>query len=384
MKYHVRYKNISGRTDDALVRDLSARRIEKHLQHFQGDLLQLYATLEMRADGAYRAGLRLSLPGGVLATRSEDRDLRGALDAAFDELERRVRRYVERLRREHEWKRPARRERLRRLKQFLDERPQAERELYRELIDAQLPALTRFVRRELAFLQSDGRLPLDYPAVDDIVDEVLVRALDELPSHEAPAGMQAELNRLALDVLGAEAHKARDVLGDALSLEEPLPPQWLGRAWTGDGGWGDEDEGWQEDLPPRIEEVVPETEPSDPSAAVDASLARRHLFAALRLLPMRWRRIVMLSRMDEQPLDAVAAALGTSESAVAAELEHADAFLRERLLEAGIETPDGSRAAEYLSAPVRASQEDAAALAELTGLLGGVGGQPARAAQAGE
>ena len=64
----------------------------------------------------YRVSLTLNVPGRTLAAQEERHDVLEAVREAFAELERQLRRHMEKLTRSDTYKRPARREQLRRKK----------------------------------------------------------------------------------------------------------------------------------------------------------------------------------------------------------------------------------------------------------------------------
>ena len=68
-------------------------------------------------------------------------------------------------------------------------------------IDANLPRLQRFVERELAHRESEGRLLRDEVPVDDVIGEAIANALGE--HHDKPERMRLEpwLYRLALEAI---------------------------------------------------------------------------------------------------------------------------------------------------------------------------------------
>lgn len=347
MKRTVRFLNISepSRADLAQrVDDLAARHLARHVQHFGPDLTRLYAVLEKNgARHLYRATLRLHLPARTLVARAEHHELAPALNEAFVELERELVRHVEQLRRDALWRRNGRRDRLRRFKQAIARPVASERALYRELVLDHLAALYRFVRRELAYLEARGELEPDEPPVDEVVDEVLVRALARWRERPARLSLREWLYGLAIRVATEEVERRRQALGGAVSLAARVPADPLGlleREWPR--------EHWHPEEVLRIEDLVPSAAGGPEDMAVREDV-RRELARLFALLPDSWRRAVTLHRLEGLPLEQAAQLLGVDVPAVGAWLEHADAFLRAKLAEQGLAPGETGAPAEYVA-----------------------------------
>ena len=119
----------------------------------------------------------------MLAADCQSPSLREALEQSFVELERQLERHLMHLRHEDDWRRKERRAGLRRLKAALTDRTDAERALFGELVRPLLPKFNRFVQRELAYLRARGDLAPGDPDLDEVIDESLVRAYENLAQH---------------------------------------------------------------------------------------------------------------------------------------------------------------------------------------------------------
>lgn len=337
MKTTIHYKNIpepSRPELEARIRDLSWRHLERHLARFSPDLVQLHVELEKSNHrNLHRVKLRLWLPGGTLVSGEESDELVDAMLRSYAELERQLERHISHLRREHSWRRKERREALRKLKTVLADRPRAEAEAFGELVQPLLPSLQNFVQREMRYLQARGDLGQDYPTVNDVVDEILARAHQQLHQRPENATPQEWLYQIALEVLKQEVSRRQAEEGRWVSLETKVP-------WELAHPGENEDEAiyeyYQPDEQLKVEDMVPVAERS-PEEAVSEKEARLYVALVLSQLPNKWRRAVLLAQVEGLPRATVARMLGgVSVKEIGRWLEHADAFVRARLEEAGI------------------------------------------------
>lgn len=364
MKQHVRFKNVSGASHarfEEWVRELADKHLEAHLTHLNDDMKQLFAVIEKnRHHDFYRVSLRLHVPRDVLLAREDDYDARLALRHAFEELERRVERYLRRLRRDDAWRRKGRRQQLERLKHEAGTATVAQRRAFGELVRPHLGALEAFVRRELTYLQALGDLVPDEPGVLDVVDETLARAAAQFTTRPTHLNLDDWLRRLAREVLDAQVAAARTAAGEMLSLEHRPPRDTLAPP-------SDEEifEFYQPDEVLRVEDLVPAPEGADPEVAAERRELQTRLYRWLGVLPTAWRRALMLHVVDGLPVAAVAAILGASEAEVGDWIARADEFLRTHLVETGVVVAPGAPAGDYLQkAPATAASEEVVALLE--------------------
>lgn len=340
MQIRITFKNIDAVSHAAIerrLRDLFAERLQPTLEkHFPSGSIRLFGIVEKSRHHRhlYRVALRLHLPPKkILVAREDDFDLQVAEREAMAELERQVRRHLSRIRHEDAWKRKVKREELRRLKGQLAAAPVEARRGFLDAVRSLVPRLENVVRRELAYLRATADLAPDYPSVSDVMDETLVRMQRDWEPAMDERGTFQRLLKHMIDVLAEEVVRYRSS-EEAASLEGPPATDAL--AETGED-W--RLEYWQPDEVLRIEDLVPAQEGIDPEQALEREELHRFLLQTLRLLPARWRRAVTLVQMESLPMGDVAELLGTDEGTLREWLAHADAYLRARLEEAGLEPP---------------------------------------------
>jgi RNA polymerase sigma-70 factor (ECF subfamily) len=183
------------------------------------------------------------------------------------------------------------------------------RERFLSLVDRYLGQLYNFVRREIAYCMADGQLPRDGIAVEDVVDEVIVRAWREFSEETAPRAFRARLIHLALEQLATEIRRAREEAGRVV----------LGPA----------------DVVETEDEVLPLVDDLTPEQIAESREMGRFITRTLNSLPAEWRRVFVLHDIEDLPLTDVARITGLSRPAVRRALEQAREYLRQRLIETG-------------------------------------------------
>lgn len=344
------FKHIEPLSRDG-VRDYLATLSEQHLEKHLASLGQnpvLHVTLEKETHhGSYRVGMRLALGSRNLVVNEQDYDLIAALDSAAETLEWRVRRYLGKRRARRVIDKRAHHVRWHDLQRSIDRQQSPARRRFADAVLPQLSTLASLVQRELAYLQAEDRLSQDYPTITDVLDETLVRALESPLTDSSPDAVIPWLNRFAIDVLAryVDDYRARQL--ESVSLDEPACTATIDLDPT-DDGWLDESL--------RLDELLPARSDSSAFDAISRGQTQRQALVAMRGLPTRWRRAVSFYYFDEMPPEAIAKALGTSPDEVESLLDASLKFLRERLVEQGIEPVDAGWPADYLVTPPASPQ----------------------------
>ncbi|MBP0593576.1 RNA polymerase subunit sigma-28 [Paraburkholderia sp. LEh10] len=335
MKTAISYRNVpklSRPGMEELLGRLAERRLQPHLSHFPAELVRLHATLERSRHRSlhgnrYRVGLQLALPGATLACGDESSGLEQAIDHALMELARQVERHIAHLRNTDAWRRKERRTGLRQLKTTLTEQGDAGMASFGELVRPLLPSLQRFVQRELSHLQARGDLAPGDPSVDEIVDETLARACEQMVTRTHRLEPLQWLYQIALSLLAEEVDRRQSEEGRCISLEGRLPVHLCERQ---DDDGESRLEYWQPDEVLRVEDVMPATD-GTPEEVVSEREVRELLATLLTELPAPWREAVVLCRLEGLEAGAAAQVLGVTQEELQQRLAHADAFLRARL-----------------------------------------------------
>ena len=303
---------------------------------------ELYATITrlQRESERFRVKLHMHVPRKkILTAQGDDPKPEAALKAAFERLEHELRRHIERVRHQDLYKRKARRKRLREQKARFGGLPQTTVEEANAAIDAVRPRLERAIRRELAYLRAQGDLNPDTPTLEDVLDEVTLNLLNRWDGglkdqHALYLELLGEMHR----VLEREVRENREY-GESLSLEEapPTDAEDQAEAMVGE----EQAEFWQPDESLRFEDIIPDDESTDPEAEAEEMEQLSFLLLILKGLPIRWRRVLMLHRMDGIPLSALTPLFGVGEDRPEAWLECARAFSNDKLADAGFGAASG-------------------------------------------
>ncbi|GIX46986.1 MAG: hypothetical protein KatS3mg131_1197 [Candidatus Tectimicrobiota bacterium] len=338
MQHNVEWKEIPPQRLPQLQEVFSrhVQALAEQVADFPPDAVYLHAVVAQHPQRPLaRVGLTLHLPKRVLSAREERDDVETALHEAFAELERQLAKHKAFLRQEHLWRRPARRQALReRLK--LESVPLAEREraLLNVLIQQHLHKLYNFARREIAVLQATGDLLPGDLTPEEVVDAVVLRAAREL--HTRPPRLEGDrwLLRLAVEVLRSEVRRRRAERAAALHLEQPAPP---------DSQTSDDEiyAFYQPDEKLRLEDLVPDPYMPTPEEVVASRDLQRYLNQTLAMLPATWRQAFVLHDIEGCTVAETAHILDVSEEEVRQALDHAHAFLRQKLAEAELQPAPG-------------------------------------------
>ena len=332
MNLNVTFKNIQDSAHQELrklVSGFAEGQLAKRLGSLRDEAVRLHAVIERHpGDGMHRVALRLRLPHQVLVSREDDPDVRLALKEAFQELERQVERYLSRRKRRDQWKRPARRERLRRLKAAVQVQPQEERRLFLDLVQQELDALRRFVRHEITYLRATGDLRPDYPGVDDVIDEVLARGWQRFHEHHDRLSVRSWLFGIALDYLQEEVERYH-AEQETVPIEERVSPP---------AGTLVDDEMmdfWQPDEVLHIEDLVEAPDTLTPEEAAEKQETLELAYRLLSLMPHTWRRALTLNRIQALGMDEIAELMHAEPARVEQWVGYASAFIEARCRELG-------------------------------------------------
>jgi RNA polymerase sigma factor (sigma-70 family) len=237
-------------------------------------------------------------------------------------------------------------EQLRRLRAEVSKRPAEERMTFRQAIRPHLSRLRRLARFEIDHLRARGQLMSDYPSADDLMDEVLARAYSDSDLlNKEPLDVARKLSKLVIDVAKEEAARDR-TRRRTLSLEGP-PPREPTDIEIDETFY----DFFQPDEATKVEDLAADRS-SDPEEVVIRDEMRQRFASLLANLPAAWRRAIILARVEDMPLAAVARVLNTTEDQVRDWLERADNFIRARLAEEGIVPTDSDQLSYLAKAPL--------------------------------
>jgi RNA polymerase sigma factor (sigma-70 family) len=207
MNVHVSYK-IQKTPDIEKEIGHHIEKMRKRLQVFRPELVHLKVVLDQNSTReGILVSLNLRLPSGQLAAQQKAPSATAATKAAFDDLLQQINRHKEILRSSHKW---------RRWRGGPQESPEPGVPFEKTIasvaaptvsaddigsyVNANLSRLTRFVDRELYFRHAEAEVPEDGISTEEVVDEVIARALSDVDPPQKLA-LEPWLYRLAMQAM---------------------------------------------------------------------------------------------------------------------------------------------------------------------------------------
>ena len=336
MKIRTAFRNLDrhGRQRAPEVIAEEVRQLESHLKRFRPELVRLEISVS-QTEGKTRihASLRLQLPSGVIAAQEDGFEIEPVLRKAFADLRRRVDRKVALLKGEPQWKRRARRARIKALLPPARDRAEAKRRtLYFGLIEDHLDAVYDTVRRELTYLEASGAVREGRLDVGDLVDATILKGLERFEQRPTEFSVGPWLTRLAFESIDAAAREASHALPDSaasLDLEPEAPAQ--------DPTEADQEmfEFYQPDEALRLEDLVADVSAANPEAEAARREEALALHRAVAALPALWRRVLLRLDLENDTAEHVSQILGIPEDDVRRIAQSARAQLREKMQASG-------------------------------------------------
>ncbi len=291
---------------------------------------------------SYSVRTRMQLPGKILFSQQEDAELEVAILGAIDDLAWNLEQYLERLQRKADSKRRTRENphKLDKLQQAASQRSAEHKQDFFSAVNALMPEVKKFIEHELNYMRSQGDLPWDFPEVQDVLDEVLVRAFETEQRSESKDEIKNWLIQLSIDVLAEESakFKAESQMTPKEKWYDPLDQVTDEEFW----------EFYQPDDGAHIEDLESDYE-ADPEKYVENVSMAHYFQQVLQQLPARWRRALELVYQNQVSPEQAAKCLKVSQEALEDMLEKARAFLYEKLAEAGFNPAEDGMVAEYLT-----------------------------------
>jgi DNA-directed RNA polymerase specialized sigma24 family protein len=96
---------------------------------------------------------------------------------------------------------------------------------------------------------------------------------------------------------------------------------------------------YQPDEDQKLEDIIPDMTAPTPEQILESRELQRYINRTLATLPRVWRRAFALHYVEGMPVAEIARVIQRAESEVERHLEYARDYLRQRLSEAGFESP---------------------------------------------
>ncbi len=309
-----------------------ARRIERLLQRLpRPHDLSLGFESVGKGGQRFRGRALLTMPTGRLVVTTQADTLPELVDAVADKLVHRLQHHRDRLR--AHWvdrRRARRREEAEELHELLAaDRAAERRESFYEILKPMLRPLERTIRVELDQLEKNGVLGPRQVSVDDVRDEVLLRAWSGFETRPPGQHLDLWLHSLVERVLADLAEEPSRV--ETLSqTEEPEAPHEAEEALE------ESDEVWahviEEHDEPDLVDLLPAGESASGVGDLEADELREEIERTLRTRLAPTQRRALLSWLFEGLTPEEIALIQDRDVAeVEADIEQARALLREQL-----------------------------------------------------
>jgi RNA polymerase sigma factor (sigma-70 family) len=182
--------------------------VQKRLQVFRPELIHLKGLLEQNsAREGTTVSLNLRLPSGQMAAQESAPAPASAIKAVFDDLLSQISRHKDLLRNSHRGRRRhatnGKASAMVPFEQTLASIPPltATTDDVRSYVNANFRRLSLFAERQIFFRESSDQLQPDSLSAEEIVDEVVARALDERIEKPDRIGLEPWLYRLAIQAM---------------------------------------------------------------------------------------------------------------------------------------------------------------------------------------
>jgi RNA polymerase sigma factor (sigma-70 family) len=208
------------------------------------------------------------------------------------------------------------------------------REAFFSQLKRDFKALYKFVRHQLAYLESIGDLIPGELSAEDAIDAVLMRAYHEYVKAPGEREFGHWLTQLADKEIQSQLTRLKSERENTVHIEEDIPETPPAEEVT---TLGEEIlYFFQPDEDLRLEDIFPEADVSTPEewAAAKEELVRC-INAALQSMPEEWRKAFKLRHVDRLTTDDLAEVLDKAEPEIEEMLEYARRHLREKLMASG-------------------------------------------------
>jgi len=286
------------------VKKLMKKNLKPRLKHFNDNLIRLHTTID-HIKNEYNVLYHLHLPPKKILVAKESSDnLHHALEEAMKDLERQVEKHVAKISGRENWKRKQRRNRIKQYKVDLPTLVDGNtKEAVTKVIEPLLPKLDRYIKHELTYLQANGDLPSNYPTVEDIRDEAMLKVQfkwDELEKENEK--LYQELIKAINKVLTEEVIQSQ-LDADNISLDSDVPKDAMQQA---EEMVGEEvGEFYQPFERLHIEDIIPDQASDIPEELIEQN-APELSYQTMANLPNDWRRMLILAHRENMPVETIA------------------------------------------------------------------------------
>jgi len=290
-----------------------AQKIERMLPTFSDDALDLHVTLEkLPRGGQYGATVVLTIPQTAIRVEELADNPMGSVQASFDELLRKLKKFKSQLNREKFWQRQP------------ETAPRIRTESVREfenLINQNLDKIQNYVRRELFHRTLAHNIPPGILQPEAVVDEVFLLMTSQEKAKPSSMSLEQWMYQVAREQIERRLDELdRDVTPHIEDATPQVEPKW-------------EDEVlnfYQPDESLKLEDVLTDQTGGNPELLMEVEETEQELHKAIARLPRRMRESFVLCVLEGFDPVEVAMITGKAAEKVQKDVEEARRRLREQ------------------------------------------------------
>lgn len=327
MSEHMIFQNCSAWQKETIRSYWSDKlsRLERLLQHFPEDQRELRLNVR-RNHERFDVRAVLLLPTGTLVAESTSQMDNDAIDAVVDKLAGELRKHTGLIRRDDSYRRKRHRYDTYRHAAVLLESDirKPDRATFFEMLRPLMDRLSSHVHHELIVAQMQGRLERRQVTVEDIRDEVILRAWTQLDERDPAEPLEVWLTRILHEVLDKQISEK-----PAVSLEVEVESTDSDHVIETDGVT---DNQFLLEEPPAetLEEVLTNDHAGEPWQELDLQDQMQWVLTQLSDLPQVQRRAFTLHLLDGWDPDEIAMVQGRSATEVRTDIKAVQQLLRSR------------------------------------------------------
>jgi DNA-directed RNA polymerase specialized sigma24 family protein/ribosome-associated translation inhibitor RaiA len=329
MSEHMIFQNCSTWQKDTIRSHWSRKlaHLERLLQHFPEDQRELRLNVRRRPD-RFEVRVVLLLPTGTLVATSSAPMGNDAIDAAANKLAQELRRHRGLIRHDDSWRRKRHHNDTIRHAAVLPESDirEPDRETFFEMLRPLMARLGGHVHHELIMARMQGRIQRRQLTMEDIRDDVILRAWAQFKTKDPTEPMEVWLIRLAHEALDEQVPEVPAVV----SIDDEI-----GEADSDHAVETDEVTDGQllleEPAAVTLDGILPDRRGSEPWQELGLQEQLQWVLMQLSALPHVERRAFTLHLLDGWDPDEIAMIQGRSPAEVRGDIETVQGLLRSRL-----------------------------------------------------
>jgi len=328
MSEHMIFQNCSTWQKDTIRSHWSQKlaHLERLLQHFPEDQRELRLNVRRRPD-RFDVRAVLLLPTGTLVAASSAHMDNDAIDAVVSKLTQELRKHRGLIRHDDSWRRKRHRnDTIRHAAVLLESNiREPDRETFFEMLRPLMDRLSGHVHHELIIARMQGRLQRRQVTIEDIRDDVILRAWAQFRTKDPTEPMEVWLMRLAHEVLDEQVPE----VPAAVSLDDEIDETDSDHAAPTDE-ITDSELLLEEPVAVTLDHVLPDQRGGEPWQELDLQEQMQWVLMQLSSLPHVQRRAFTLHLLDGWDPDEIAMVQGRAPAEVREDIKTVQELLRSR------------------------------------------------------